>query len=49
MVGEVGLWAAALLTLVTGYDYLQRGMKHMLAERKDEPADKRAGSGIPGP
>ena len=31
-IGEVGLWVAALLTLITGYDYLQRGLKHMLAE-----------------
>ena len=31
-IGEVGLWIAALLTLITGYDYLQRGLKHMLAE-----------------
>ncbi len=32
MVGEVGLWVAACLTLVTGYDYLKRGLKHMLEE-----------------
>lgn len=32
MIGEVGIWAAALLTFITGYDYLQRGLKHMLAE-----------------
>jgi len=30
LIGEVGLWVAAALTLVTGYDYLQRGLKHML-------------------
>ena len=29
-VGEIGMWLAAALTLVTGYDYLQRGLKHML-------------------
>lgn len=28
-VGEIGLWAAALLTLVTGYDYLRAGSRHM--------------------
>jgi len=32
LIGEVGIWAAALLTFITGYDYLQRGLKHMLAE-----------------
>lgn len=28
-VGLVSLWAAALLTLVTGWDYLRVGVKHM--------------------
>jgi len=28
-VGEVSLWAAAGLTLITGYDYLRVGLKHM--------------------
>jgi cardiolipin synthase len=28
-VGLVSLWAAALLTLVTGWDYLRAGLKHM--------------------
>ncbi len=32
LIGEVGLWVAALLTFVTGYDYLRRGLKHMLTE-----------------
>ena len=27
--GQVSLWAAAALTLVTGYDYLRIGLKHM--------------------
>ncbi len=31
MIGELGLWAAALLTLVTGYDYLRRGLQHLLS------------------
>ncbi len=30
LIGEAGLWVAAALTLITGYDYLQRGLKHML-------------------
>ena len=29
MVGLASLWAAAALTLVTGYDYLRIGLKHM--------------------
>jgi cardiolipin synthase (CMP-forming) len=32
-IGELGLWVAAALTLVTGYDYLRAGVRHMLAER----------------
>ena len=28
-VGLVSLWAAALLTLITGWDYLRVGLKHM--------------------
>ena len=27
--GEVCLWVAAVLTLITGWDYLQAGLKHM--------------------
>ena len=30
-IGQVGIWLAAVLTLVTGYDYLSRGLKHMMA------------------
>ena len=28
-IGLYGLWAAALLTLVTGFDYLRVGLKHI--------------------
>lgn len=31
-IGWWGLWVAALLTLVTGWDYLQAGLRHMLHE-----------------
>jgi cardiolipin synthase len=31
--GELMLWIAALLTLVTGYDYLRAGLRHMTDER----------------
>ena len=29
LIGEVGLWAAAAITLITGYDYLRAGLRHM--------------------
>jgi cardiolipin synthase len=29
LVGIISLWAAAMLTLITGWDYLRIGMKHM--------------------
>jgi cardiolipin synthase (CMP-forming) len=29
LVGDICLWAAAALTLITGYDYLRVGLKHM--------------------
>jgi cardiolipin synthase (CMP-forming) len=28
-IGEIGLWIAAVLTLVTGYDYLHEGLRHI--------------------
>lgn len=31
-IGEIGLWLAALLTLITGYDYLKAGVAHMIDE-----------------
>jgi cardiolipin synthase len=31
-IGEAGLWAAAVLTLVTGWDYLRRGLELMRAK-----------------
>jgi len=34
-IGESLLWIAALLTLITGYDYLRQGLKHMV---EPEPA-----------
>jgi hypothetical protein len=29
LVGIICLWTAAALTLVTGYDYLRTGIRHM--------------------
>ena len=34
LMGEVGLWIAAALTMVTGYDYLHAGLKHMSPNRR---------------
>ncbi len=31
MIGEVGIWLAAVVTLATGYDYLKAGLRHMAA------------------
>jgi CDP-diacylglycerol---glycerol-3-phosphate 3-phosphatidyltransferase len=40
-IGEVLLWAAALLTLVTGYDYLVAGLRHLNRPRPARPIDSR--------
>lgn len=44
-IGETLLWLAALLTLVTGYDYLRHGMKHM-AEPEATPARQAPGKSV---
>jgi len=36
-VGLVMLWAAALLTFVTGWDYLKSGIRHLLDEDAKQP------------
>ena len=36
IVGQIGLaliWIAAVLTLITGYDYLRTGLRHMAEDR----------------
>jgi cardiolipin synthase len=40
-IGESLLWIAALLTLVTGYDYLQAGLRHMACPRRAPAIDSR--------
>jgi cardiolipin synthase len=37
LIGETGLWIAAVLTLATGYDYLHAGLRHMGSS--DKPGD----------
>ncbi len=39
-IGEVLLWTAALLTLLTGYDYLRAGLRHM-TDADERPRSKR--------
>lgn len=34
LVGEIGMWIAGVITLVTGYDYLRAGLKHMAGDAK---------------
>jgi cardiolipin synthase (CMP-forming) len=41
LIGETLLWAAALLTLVTGYDYLVAGLRHVQRRRSARPIDPR--------
>lgn len=41
LIGETGLWIAAALTLITGYDYLRAGLGHIdrvSAEERKAPA-----------
>lgn len=38
LIGEWGLWAAAVLTLITGYDYLRASLHHLTGETDHNPA-----------
>ena len=42
-IGEVGIWAAAILTLITGYDYFRSGLTHVMEttsnDRKNNQKD----------
>ncbi|MGB8276239.1 MAG: CDP-diacylglycerol--glycerol-3-phosphate 3-phosphatidyltransferase [Alphaproteobacteria bacterium] len=38
-IGAVGLWVAAALTLITGYDYLRAGLKYMTPQGGPSSAD----------
>jgi cardiolipin synthase (CMP-forming) len=40
LIGELMLWAAAVLTLITGYDYLRAGLDHMSEETPPVKAAK---------
>lgn len=41
-IGEIGVWAAAILTLITGYDYLRAGLSHLTAEPETRSAADKA-------
>jgi cardiolipin synthase len=43
LIGEIGIWFAALITLITGYDYLKSGIRYM-AGNPPPAASKTAGS-----
>lgn len=34
LIGEIGMWIAAVITLITGYDYLRAGLRHMTGGAK---------------
>ena len=44
MVGEAMLWIAALLTLLTGWDYLIASLRHATAPRAPSSTSQRASS-----
>ncbi|AWJ82880.1 CDP-diacylglycerol--glycerol-3-phosphate 3-phosphatidyltransferase [Azospirillum baldaniorum] len=37
LIGTLGLWVAAILTFVTGWDYMRAGLKHMMAHQPAKP------------
>jgi len=39
LIGEVGLWIGAVLTLYTGWDYLMAGLRHVSAEPDQAPGE----------
>jgi len=48
LIGTIGLWLAAVLTLVTGFDYLRAGLRHMRAETATATPAAKVGAGAPG-
>lgn len=44
LLGEIGLWIAAVLTLYTGWDYLQTGLRHMAADTRTPPPSPAQGA-----
>ena len=46
LIGALGLWVAAVLTIYTGYDYLRAGLRFMTGEA---PVERSAGPKLKGP
>ena len=44
-IGIAGLWAAAILTFVTGWDYMQAGLTHMTAGKGGAKSGSRTATG----
>ncbi len=41
LIGEILLWIAAVMTVVTGYDYMTIGLKHMAGAQQPKPEPPR--------
>jgi len=41
LIGEILLWVAAVMTVITGYDYMTIGLKHMTAGQPPKPEPPR--------
>ncbi len=51
LIGDIGIWMAAALTLITGYDYLRAGLVHIIDEKvtdDGESSPRAHKSGEPG-
>ena len=44
LIGDAGLWIAAALTLMTGYDYMRAGLRHIEAEDSAESPNQVSGA-----
>jgi cardiolipin synthase len=48
-IGVTGLWIAAVLTLVTGWDYLMAGLRHVGEDHPESPKSGKSGLASPAP
>jgi len=46
-IGEIGVWIAAILTMITGYDYLRAGIAHLAESDSRQGATPNASEGSP--
>lgn len=50
LIGDIGIWMAAVLTLITGYDYLRVGLTHIIDDeetRDDKSSPRTSKTGEP--